>query len=507
MSENEAAQAARRASCSRTAASSPSASPRRRTAPTSTRPTWCSRPRRRRLHAPTAASTTSATATRRRSSRPSAGAPTSRARTTTSSSPPTRGTSVRAGQERRQRAELRLRVRARRLPGRAPRTSCTRGQDAWDAALNTVNIGKYNLGWASIGICTHALYEAITHADDRVLYDMRVTDFPHVRQTVRRRLRAAGRDEALRAPRGRLHALGVARGPPLPALQPDGEDEGDHRGRGRHQPALGRDRRQGLREGHVLRDGRARHPRPAEARGHGAREHRADREVHGRTTSSPRPSYRAGAAAPRRRPTTTSSSTRARRAGSARSASTTSARASTPFADLPNVARFAEQAEVFGELLADGAARRGAAEGPRLPARGRRALRARRLRAADPREGGARRARRRRVDQIFDFLVRDFSAYAVELHGKTSSTEAQQAGRARHRTPVADADRFDSVSGRRSAASPARTRCAPDTRSRVESDVPDVTRAKWRFRSAEQVETSPVGKRPHRPVWVLERPP
>src|SRR5690242_15265036 len=35
-----------------------------------------------------------------------------------------------------------------------------RGRDAWDAALNTVNIGKYNLGWASIGICTHALYEA-----------------------------------------------------------------------------------------------------------------------------------------------------------------------------------------------------------------------------------------------------------------------------------------------------------------------------------------------------------
>ncbi len=28
------------------------------------------------------------------------------------------------------------------------------GQDAWDAALNTINIGKFNLGWASIGICT-----------------------------------------------------------------------------------------------------------------------------------------------------------------------------------------------------------------------------------------------------------------------------------------------------------------------------------------------------------------
>jgi acyl-CoA dehydrogenase len=64
----------------------------------------------------------------------------------------------------------------------APATSCTAGRDAWDAALNTVNIGKYNLGWASIGICTHALYEAITHASNRVLYKMHVTDFSHVRQ-------------------------------------------------------------------------------------------------------------------------------------------------------------------------------------------------------------------------------------------------------------------------------------------------------------------------------------
>ncbi len=58
----------------------------------------------------------------------------------------------------------------------------SRGPAAWDAALNTVNIGKYNLGWASIGICTHAFYEAINHAASRRLYGMAVTDFPHVRQ-------------------------------------------------------------------------------------------------------------------------------------------------------------------------------------------------------------------------------------------------------------------------------------------------------------------------------------
>jgi len=57
-----------------------------------------------------------------------------------------------------------------------------KGDDAWNAALNTINIGKYNLGWASIGICTHAFYEAIDHAANRHLYRMTVTDFPHVRQ-------------------------------------------------------------------------------------------------------------------------------------------------------------------------------------------------------------------------------------------------------------------------------------------------------------------------------------
>ena len=57
-----------------------------------------------------------------------------------------------------------------------------KGDDAWNAALNTINIGKYNLGWASIGICTHAFYEAIDHAANRHLYGMTVTDFPHVRQ-------------------------------------------------------------------------------------------------------------------------------------------------------------------------------------------------------------------------------------------------------------------------------------------------------------------------------------
>jgi len=58
----------------------------------------------------------------------------------------------------------------------------TTGSKAWDSSLNTINVGKYNLGWASIGICTHAFYEAIDHASARFLFNHYVTDFPHIRQ-------------------------------------------------------------------------------------------------------------------------------------------------------------------------------------------------------------------------------------------------------------------------------------------------------------------------------------
>ncbi|MFI9006675.1 acyl-CoA dehydrogenase [Actinosynnema sp. NPDC053489] len=56
------------------------------------------------------------------------------------------------------------------------------GTDAFSATLNTVNVGKFNLCTASIGIDEHAFHEAVTHAHNRVLYGKRVTDFPHVRQ-------------------------------------------------------------------------------------------------------------------------------------------------------------------------------------------------------------------------------------------------------------------------------------------------------------------------------------
>ncbi|MBP7340715.1 MAG: acyl-CoA/acyl-ACP dehydrogenase [Smithellaceae bacterium] len=58
----------------------------------------------------------------------------------------------------------------------------SRGSHAWDSALNTVNIGKFNIGPASIGVAEHCFYEAITHAANRILYGIPVTHMPHVQK-------------------------------------------------------------------------------------------------------------------------------------------------------------------------------------------------------------------------------------------------------------------------------------------------------------------------------------
>jgi acyl-CoA dehydrogenase len=58
----------------------------------------------------------------------------------------------------------------------------SRGEHAWNSSLNTINVGKFELGCASIGIATHCFYEALNHAADRRLYGRYVTDFPHVQK-------------------------------------------------------------------------------------------------------------------------------------------------------------------------------------------------------------------------------------------------------------------------------------------------------------------------------------
>ena len=56
------------------------------------------------------------------------------------------------------------------------------GQKAWDDMLNTINYCKFNLGFGSIGLCTHAFFESMNHAAERTLYGKQVTDFPQVKR-------------------------------------------------------------------------------------------------------------------------------------------------------------------------------------------------------------------------------------------------------------------------------------------------------------------------------------
>jgi len=58
----------------------------------------------------------------------------------------------------------------------------TIGREAWDSSLATIAFCKFNLGWGSVGIATHAFYEAINHASKRRLFNQYVTDFAHIKQ-------------------------------------------------------------------------------------------------------------------------------------------------------------------------------------------------------------------------------------------------------------------------------------------------------------------------------------
>ena len=50
------------------------------------------------------------------------------------------------------------------------------------------------------------------------------------------------------------------------------------------------------------------------------------------------------------------------------------------------------------------------------------------------------------LDQIFDFMIRDFSKFALQLYSKTSSTDAQMAICLKMiRKPVKDQERFDRI--------------------------------------------------------------
>jgi len=351
------------------------------------------------------------------------------------------------------------------------------GPAAFDAALNTVNIGKFNLGFASIGICEHAFHEAITHAENRVLYGNRVTDFPHVRQ---------GMTDA------------YAR---LVAMKLFGERAIDYL-----KSASADDRRYLLfnpvtkmkvtTEGERVIDGLW---DVVAAKGfeqdtyfeQAAMDIRALPKLEGTVHVNMAlvlkflPSYLLQPTAlpdvPRRRDAADGPDSAdtadgpddaflfhqgpARGLGKIRFASWRTAY--DAFAHVPNVAVFREQAEglvdlvttagpeadqakdldlllalgelftlvVYGQLILEQAGLTGLDHSSTDPTG-----------KTDSKESTERTELTDLVDQIFDVLVRDFSAYAVDLHGKASSTKAQQQWALEHvRKPAADPDRYDRV--------------------------------------------------------------
>ena len=336
------------------------------------------------------------------------------------------------------------------------------GQAAFDAALNTVNIGKFNLGFASIGICEHAFYEAITHAENRVLYGSRVTDFPHVRQ---------GMTDAYTR---------------LVAMKLFGERAIDYL-----KSASADDRRYLLfnpvtkmkvtTEGERVIDGLW---DVVAAKGfeqdtyfeQAAMDIRALPKLEGTVHVNMAlvlkflPSYLLQPTAlpevPKRRDGADGADDAflfhqgpARGLGKIRFADWRTAY--DAFAHVPNVAVFREQAEglvdlvtnagpdadqakdldllltlgelftlvVYGQLILEQASLTGLGKG-----------------ASSSTDSTDSTELTDLVDQIFDVLVRDFSAYAVDLHGKASSTKSQQQWALEHvRKPAADTGRYDRV--------------------------------------------------------------
>ncbi len=320
---------------------------------------------------------------------------------------------------------------------------CT-GPEAFSVALNTVNVGKFNLCTASIGMCEHAFYEAITHANNRILYGNPVTDFPHVRASF---VEAYARLVAMKLFSDR--AIDYFRSASLddrryllfnPVTKAKVTSEGETVVR--------------LLWDVLAAKGFERNTYFSEVKGMIGALPRLEGTVHVNVAQILKfmPNYLFNPAA------YPEIGTRDDKCddvffwaqGPAGGAS------KVQFADwapvfekasaIPNVARFTEQARALQTLLTTAAPD---AEQLRdldfmlvvghlftLVVYGQLILERAELRGLD----------RDVIDQIFDVQVRDFSSYAVALHGKSSSTPAQQDwALAAVRKPVTDPDRFDRV--------------------------------------------------------------
>ena len=315
------------------------------------------------------------------------------------------------------------------------------GKDAFYAALNTVNVGKFNLGFASIGICEHAFYEAITHADGRVLYGHKVTEFPHVRQL-------------LSDAHARLVAMKLFSDRAIDYFRSAGPDDRRYL---LFNPIT---KMKVTTEGEKVIDDlwdviAAKGFEKDMVFEMAARDIRALPKLEGTVHVNMAlvlkfmANYLFNPAeyppVPQRRDAADDEFLF--RQGPAKGLGKVQFndwRASyAPYADVPNVARLVEQAEGLGELLATAPPSEDQqrelgflltlGELFTLVVYGQLILE----------QAGPAGVDVDMIDSIFDVLVRDFSSYAVTLHGHSSSTEAQQAWALDHvRKPVGDTDRF-----------------------------------------------------------------
>ena len=318
------------------------------------------------------------------------------------------------------------------------------GVEAFAAALNTVNVGKFNLCSCSIGMTEHAFYEAITHAQNRILYGKPVTEFAHVRANF---VDAYVRLIAMKLFSQR--SVDYFRSASLddrryllfnPMTKAKVTMEGETVLRALHDviAAKGYEKNTMFREvsqligtlprlegtvhvnvGLVLKFMPNYMFNPAEYPEIGTRNDPADDEFFWNQ-------------------------------GPTRGAAKVQFADWTPVyekhSSIPNVARFYEQAQAFKTLLATAAPDAGQQQDLdfmltighlfSLIVYGQLILEQAALTGLDDDI----------IDQIFDFQIRDFSTYAVALHGKPSSTQTQQDWAVGAiRKPVSDAGRFDRV--------------------------------------------------------------
>lgn len=318
------------------------------------------------------------------------------------------------------------------------------GPEAFSSALNTVNVGKFNLCHGSIGMVEHSFYEAITHANNRILYGNPVTDFPHVRGSF---VDAYSRIVAMKLFSDR--AVDYFRSASLddrryllfnPVTKSKVTSEGEV------VMTLMQDvlaAKSFEKDNYFSQVARLIATLP-----------RLEGTVHVNVAQIIKfmPNYLFNPADHPEIGTRTdpADDTFFWAQGPARGAAKVKfadwRRVYDKHADMPNVARFHEQALALTELLAT-AGPAGEQEKDldfllnighlfTLVVYGQLILEQAEIVGLD----------RALLDQIFDFQVRDFSAYAIALHGKASSTEAQQAWAiGAVRKPVVDADRFAQV--------------------------------------------------------------